>query len=49
MVSNDMLALVRPGLESLVSKVEAGKRKDEKIHVPVLFGENNNVDKSFFC
>ena len=49
MASNDMLALVRPGLESLGFKVEAGKRKDEKIPVPVLFGENNNVDKSFFA
>lgn len=49
LASNDMLAMVRPGLESLGFKVETGKGKDEKIPVPVLFGENNNVDKSFYA
>ena len=47
--SNDMLALVRPHLEQIGFRVEAGKRKEEKIDVPVLFGENNTVDKSFFA
>lgn len=49
LVSNDMLALVRPGLEELGFKVEKGKGKDDKIPVPVLFGENNEIDKSFYA
>ena len=47
--SNDMLSLVCPGLESLGFSVEKGKGKDEKIAVPVLFGENNVIDKSFYA
>lgn len=47
--SNDVLNLVRPFLEKLNYKVETGKGKEEKIDVPVLFGKNNNVDKSFFA
>ena len=47
--SNDVLALVRPHLESIGFAVETGKGKEEKIDVPVLFGENNEVDKSFFA
>lgn len=45
--SNDVLALVRPHLENIGFSVETGKGKEEKIDVPVLFGENNEVDKSF--
>lgn len=47
--SNDVLNLVRPFLEKLNYRVETGKSKEEKIDVPVLFGKNNNVDKSFFA
>ena len=47
--SNDMLALVRPQLEKMGFRVETGKKKMEKIDVPVLFGENNEIDKSFFA
>ena len=47
--SNDMLALVRPQLEKMGFRVETGKKKVEKIDVPVLFGENNEIDKSFFA
>jgi hypothetical protein len=47
--SNDMLMLVRPHLEKLGFRVESGKSKDDKIDVPVLFGENNSIDKSFFA
>lgn len=47
--SNDVLALVRPHLEAIGFAVETGKGKEEKIDVPVLFGENNEVDKSFFA
>lgn len=45
--SNDMLSLLRPYLEELGFNVETGKGKNEKIFVPVLFGENGDVDKSF--
>ena len=47
--SNEVLALVRPHLEAIGFEVETGKGKEEKIDVPVLFGENNEVDKSFFA
>jgi hypothetical protein len=48
-VSNDVLALLRPHLESCGYDVEKGKGRDEKIDVPVLFGENNAIDKSFYA
>lgn len=48
-VSNDVLALVRPHLEEIGFRVETGKGKEDKIDVPVLFGENNEVDKFFFA
>lgn len=45
--SNDMLSLLRPHLEDLGFRVERGKKNKDKIIVPVLFGENGDVDKSF--
>lgn len=45
--SNDVLALVRPALEQLGFRVETGKRADDKIYVPVLFGRNGKVEKAF--
>ena len=48
-VSNDVLALLRPHLEACGYDVEKGKGRDEKIDVPVLFGENNAIDKSFYA
>lgn len=45
--SNEMLALIRPHLESLHFKVEKGKSAGEQINVPVLFSENDQVDKYF--
>lgn len=48
-ISNDVLALLRPHLEACGYKVEKGKGRDEKIDVPVLFGENNAIDKSFYA
>ena len=48
-VSNDVLALVRPYLEKYGYEVERGKGQDEKINVPVLYGENNSIDKSFYA
>ncbi len=47
--SNDMLSLLRPGLESLGFSVEKGKRMVDMIPVPVLFGEDNVIDKSFYA
>ena len=49
LISNDMLALLRPHLENIGFRVEQGKKKEEKIDVPVLFGENNEIDKSFYA
>ena len=45
--SNEVLNILRPYLESVDFTVEAGKTKGKKIPVPVLFGLNNSVDKSF--
>jgi hypothetical protein len=45
--SNAVLAIVREGLERAGFTVETGKKTAEKIHVPVLFGENGEVDKAF--
>ena len=45
--SNDVLEVLRPHLEELEYDVETGKTKNAKIHVPVLFGYNNQIDKSF--
>lgn len=45
--SNDMLSLLRPHLKELGFSVETGKSKNEKIIVPVLFGENGEFDKTF--
>jgi hypothetical protein len=46
-VSNDALAKVRPGLEELGFVVESSKKADGKIKVPVLYGANGKVEKSF--
>lgn len=45
--SNSVLALLRTHLESIEIQVEQGKTKAGKINVPVLFGLNDKVDKSF--
>lgn len=45
--SNDVLEELRPELESINFIVEKGKSQKDKIHVPVLFGYNNQIDKSF--
>lgn len=45
--SNEVLDILAPGLQDLGFIVETGKRNSEKIHVPVLFGANGSVDKSF--
>lgn len=45
--SNDVLSHLTDGLEEIGFIVEKGKTKNEKIHVPVLFGLDNKIDKSF--
>lgn len=45
--SNEVLAKLRPGLQSIGFQVESGKSAEEKIKVPVLFGVNGKVEKSF--
>jgi hypothetical protein len=45
--SNEVLALLRPHFESISYHVESGKTKSKKISVPVLFGHQNMIDKSF--
>ena len=45
--SNDALAKIRPGLEALGFRVETSKSADGKIRIPVLFGRNGKVEKSF--
>ena len=45
--SNEMLALLRPHLEGIGFKVETGKAANEQIYVPVLYSENDEVDKYF--
>ena len=45
--SNGVLLKVRPELEALGFSVEIGKKRAEKITVPVLFGRNGKTAKSF--
>jgi hypothetical protein len=45
--SNDALAKVRHGLEKLGFSVETSKKTEGKIKVPVLYGPNGKVEKSF--
>lgn len=45
--SNEVLEIIRPHLEKNHFICETGKTKDRKISVPVLFGLDNKIDKSF--
>lgn len=45
--SNQVLGKLRAGLEPVGFRVETGKTRDKKISVPVLFGINSQIDKSF--
>jgi hypothetical protein len=45
--SDGVLKILRPHLEAIECKVESGKSKADRIPVPVLFGLNNRIDKSF--
>ena len=45
--SDDVLDIVRDDLEVIGFDVEEGKKKEEKIHRPVLFGENGEPDLQY--
>lgn len=45
--SNEVLARIADGLSALGFRVEAGKRRAQKVHVPVLYGDNGSVRKAF--
>lgn len=45
--SNEVLLRVADPLRTLGFRVEAGKRVEQKINVPVLFGLNGGVEKAF--
>ena len=45
--SDDVLDVVRDDLEAIGFDVEEGKKKEEKIHRPVLFGENGEPDLQY--
>ena len=45
--SDEVLQILRPRLENIEFTIEKGKARGQKIHVPVLFGQNNSIDQSF--
>ena len=45
--SNDALRVLKQDLLEAQYKVEQGKKLEDKIHVPVLFGRNGQLEKSF--
>lgn len=45
--SNRVLSAVAEALRSLGFLIEKGKKKDDKIAIPVLFGQNGRIDKAF--
>ena len=47
LVSDEVLQQVRVDLEGIGFEVETGKKKAELIQVPVLFGLNGSIEKSF--
>lgn len=47
LVSDEVLSEVRPSLEAVGFDMEQGKSADEKIHRPVLFGENGEPELQY--
>lgn len=45
--SNEVLLILKKGLMDVGFKVEKGKRIEDRIRVPVLFGRNGELEKSF--
>lgn len=47
LTSNEVLLVLKKSLLDMNFKVERGSRIDDKIKVPVLFGRNGQMEKSF--
>jgi hypothetical protein len=47
LTSNEVLAILKEHLILAGMKVEDGKKRGQKLSVPVLFGRNNQIDKYF--
>jgi hypothetical protein len=47
LTSDTVLKFLRPGMESLGCTVELGKKADQKIRRPVLFGENGSPSVTY--
>lgn len=47
LISDEVLAIIRADLEEIGYAVEKGKKKEEKIYVPVLYGIDGKVEKAF--
>lgn len=47
--SNGVLSHVGPQLAAIGFDVETGKKKEQKVHVPVLYGNNGKVAKAFLA
>jgi hypothetical protein len=47
MPSNEVLSHVAPLLAELGFRTEVGKKRSEKVYVPVLYGNNGSVAKAF--
>lgn len=45
--SDEVLAAVSPGLEAIGFSVEKSKRSEDLVAVPVLYGVNGRIEKSF--
>lgn len=45
--SNEVLAVLADSLEKIGFTIEKSKKKEDKIKIPVLFGRNGNLEKSF--
>jgi hypothetical protein len=45
--SDKVLSLLADDLRLLGFQIEKGKKKDDKIAIPVLFGENGRISKAF--
>lgn len=45
--SNEVLRIISEDLEKLCFKVEKSKKAEDKILIPVLFGRNGKMEKSF--
>lgn len=45
--SDGVLEFVRAGLEEIDFIVEKSKKKEDKIHIPVLYGKNGSLEKYF--